>query len=438
MTGWYIRPIQRAGKTEVLASDPEALRALRRVACAIPSSDVYPSFSNVHSHTVFFFDVRPEFIEWLNAYTAATPVEEPKPAMRIPAALRRFGLADLGLAATMLIAVAALFFWLSPMVSRADVLTPPPPEAAPPVEEAAPVLPPTTSPEPDSIVITVVDSSLDSSLPGDTSTAETQLVAIPPRPVAVGELKIWFLDVGQGDGIVIKLPGGEFVVVDCNSGAGDEMTTLLRSLGCTRIRAMVMSHPHADHLGGLKTVIEAFPVDAFFDPGLAHPTAGYRRLLEAVERDVRDYFNPNTGDRIEWDPAVRVTVLNAGGDPGDGVNNASIVLKMEFGRTSVILTGDAEAEAENRIVDQFRGQLRSDLLKAGHHGSRTSSSPAFLREVAPKHVVISCGTGNTYGHPAPITLRNLEAIGAKIHRTDCEGTILATSNGTAWRVEAIR
>jgi competence protein ComEC len=439
MSGWLIQPLDRAGKTEVLCSSPDALRILKTHAALIASSDIYPSFHHEFSHTLYFFDVRPEFVAWLNNYATATPVDLPFPSAPAAPSRRRFGISDLGLAGSMLLAMTALFFWISPMVSRADVVTGPPPAEVMALEDSvARTFLETPETKPDSISITITDTGLDSRIPPDTTSAETPPVAPPPRPDALGELKIWFLDVGQGDGIVIRLPRGEFVVVDCAAGSGEEMLDLLRSLGCTRIRAMVMSHPHVDHLGGLKDVIEAIPVEAFYDPGVPHPTAGYRRLLESVEGNVRDYIMPRTGDRIEWDPSVKVTVLSAGGDAAAGVNNASIVLRMEFGRTSVILAGDAEKEAEAGIVERFAGRIRSDILKVGHHGSRTSSSPPFLREVAPKHVVISCGTGNTYGHPAPITLRNLEAIGAAIHRTDLDGTILAVSNATVWRVEPVQ
>jgi competence protein ComEC len=129
-----------------------------------------------------------------------------------------------------------------------------------------------------------------------------------------------------------------------------------------------------------------------------------------------------------------VSVFNSGGSSRGDANNGSLVVKIQFGATSVILTGDAEEEAEHAMVGKFRTQLRADLLKVGHHGSKTSTSAEFLAAVSPKAAIISCGTPNSYGHPSPGTITRLEKAGIRIYRTDKLGTVLATSNGREFRV----
>jgi competence protein ComEC len=330
----------------------------------------------------------------------------------------------------LLLLLGGLFLVVSPHILRADVVEP-----LPEIEQAAPI-------DDEPIITVTIDESSETkvtavgAVSGD-SAAAIDSTPLRPRPVANGgQLKIWFVDVGQGDGIIIRLPDGGVVVVDANKRGAATMLPILQSLGVRTLRAVVMTHPHADHLGDLSVLLDRYPTETFYDPGYAHTTAGYMQLLRTVEKSAKRYIIPQPGDRLDWGRGVTVTVLASGGH-GD-VNNNSIVLKIDFGRTSVILTGDAEKEVEAEILDRFRGRLAAEVLKVGHHGSRTSSSPDFLRAVAPKFAIISCGVGNTYGHPNPQTMRNLEAIRARIFRTDVDGTILAISDGRAFTVGPAR
>lgn len=243
-----------------------------------------------------------------------------------------------------------------------------------------------------------------------------------------------FVDVGQGDGIILRLPNGAFVVIDANQNEGGKMADILAELGCREIAAMVMTHPHADHIGGLPDILHRFKVKRFYDPGVPYPSSIYKRVLTDVEQGGGGYVIPKPGDTLAWDTHLRITVVSGGKVLADNVNNASIVLHIEFDSTSLLLTGDAEQEAEQEMIVNFHGRLHSDILKVGHHGSRSSSKPPFLREVGAHWGVISCGIGNVYKHPKAETLKNLHDAGITFFRTDEQGTILARSDGRAWKI----
>lgn len=426
MTGWSIRPLEQIGKTEVLCRCAESLRRLKAHAASIPSSDVYPSFHPGFGHSLFFFDTRPEFVEWLRQYAEAMPAAAPVIAPAAVKGGRRVRFAEFAAAALLLALLGGLFFFVSPHIIRADVVEP-----LPAVETAEPEV---ADDEP-IVTVTIDEASFAADSPPAAAAADSP--SAEARPVAVaGRLKIWFVDVGQGDGIIIRMPDGGVVVVDANRGGAAKMLPILQSLGVRTLRAVVMTHPHADHLGDLGAILQRFPAETFYDPGFPHTTVGYMNLLRIVEKQAKRYVVPKPGDRLDWGRGVTVTVLASGGHTN--INDNSIVLKLEFGRTAVILTGDAEKGSEREIVDRFRGRLTAEILKVGHHGSRTSSTPDFLRAVAPKYAIISCGIGNTYGHPNPQVLRNLETIRARIFRTDIDGTILAVSDGRAFTVGPTR
>jgi competence protein ComEC len=260
-----------------------------------------------------------------------------------------------------------------------------------------------------------------------------------PGSTASGTLEIRFLDVGQGDSALVKYGNKSMLVDGGTIDAGPTVASYLKSHGVSTIDVLVSTHPHADHIGGLLTILREFPVKVIYDSGIPHTTQTYEEYLTLIDQKNIRYVVPERGDTIDLGPGVTVQVLSppSGGNAGGDLNENSIVLKITFGDTRFLLAGDAGFPAEDAmLVAGF--DLKSDVLKVGHHGSKYSSGTAFLKAVDPKYAVIEAGTGNPYGHPAPETLARLEAAGAKVYRTDRDGNIVMTSDGRGIMVSAQR
>ncbi|HEV2148658.1 MAG TPA: DNA internalization-related competence protein ComEC/Rec2, partial [Longimicrobiaceae bacterium] len=257
-----------------------------------------------------------------------------------------------------------------------------------------------------------------------------------------GGVEVHFIDVGQGDAVAIRTPADRWILVD--AGPRDEgwdagerrVLPFLRARGVRRLEALVLTHPHADHVGGAPAVLNALEVGRVIDPGLPAPTPWYLETLRAAEARGVPWAAAREGRTLALD-GVTVEFLWPRPGPLDAVTDAnkiSTVMHIRSGALSALLTGDAGEEEEAAVLARHPGGLRAQLLKAGHHGSRTSTSDALLDALRPELVVVSAGKRNRYGHPAPVVLRRLEARGIPVARTDREGTISvrARADGAAW------
>jgi len=255
--------------------------------------------------------------------------------------------------------------------------------------------------------------------------------AATPLPEAK-TLAVHFIDVGQGDAILLLVQPGATVLIDGGPrAAGQTVVNYLTERGVKELDLVIATHPHADHIGGLIDVLEAFKVKRVIDSGQPHTTKTFDDYLTAVERQVEAghcvYETPE-GQIVQLASNVTLKVLGPDRDLSS-LNDNSVVARVDFGKTSFLFTGDAEKEAEERLL--ARGvDLKADVLKVGHHGSSTSTSAAFLAAVAPAYAVICVGAGNSYGHPTEQTLNRLAAAGARIYRTDVSGHVVFTSDGT--------
>lgn len=273
---------------------------------------------------------------------------------------------------------------------------------------------------------------------GQDAPEDINSIPLPETPASSAEgLQVYFLDVGQGDSELIRIPGegGYFnVLIDTGEYAyADGLTDYLRDLGVEKIDALVCSHPHADHMGCMARIVQRFEIGNLYMPQLPEeqtPTSrAYEKLLDAVEEEDVHVIRLHEDALMESPAGAQFQVMSPRMDADwEGANNYSAVIRLVYGETSFLFTGDAEKESEEIIVEDGYG-IRADVLKCGHHGSSTSTSKAFLREVDPRYAVVSCGKDNSYGHPHRETLQKLEAQGVTLYRTDEDGTVLARSDG---------
>tara|TARA_B100000508_G_scaffold60333_1_gene47402 strand:- start:417603 stop:418442 length:840 start_codon:yes stop_codon:yes gene_type:complete len=239
-------------------------------------------------------------------------------------------------------------------------------------------------------------------------------------------LLVAFLDVGQGDAIYIQAPNGNDILID--GGAGNDVLRELPSimdLSDKEIDVVIGTHPDKDHIGGLIPVFDRYVVKNFLDPGVGNDTLIYKELMKRVEKE-SNYVVARKGMKIYLDKDVIAEVLFPDRDIQGDTNNTSVILKVSYGETDILLTGDASKGVERYLLKQ---NLESEILKVGHHGSKTSSDPLFLKEVSPLYAIISAGAENRYGHPHASVLSALGQTDAEVLEIAEEGTILFVSDG---------
>jgi competence protein ComEC len=244
-------------------------------------------------------------------------------------------------------------------------------------------------------------------------------------------MRVHFIDVGQGDSILIQSPEGKTALIDGGYG-GSGTLAYLQSHGIARIDVMIASHPHADHIGGLVDVLRAMPVGEVWTSGASHTTGVFERFLDAIAAAKVPYRETSRGDSITCG-SLAFTVLRSDPHARD-LNDTSLVLHLQAGQVSFLFTGDAERPSEQAMLREVAAELPSTVLKVGHHGSYTSSSPEFLAIVQPVVAVYSAGAHNSYGHPHASTIRNLQRVGAQIYSTDKDGTVVIATDGATYTV----
>lgn len=244
-----------------------------------------------------------------------------------------------------------------------------------------------------------------------------------------GTLKVHFLDVGQGDSILVQFPNGKNMLVDAGKNdSADTIISYLKKNGVSKLDYLVGTHPHEDHIGSLDAVVENFEIGEVFMPKVTTNTQTFIDVLAAIKDRGLQIKTAKAGVEILDDGNLSVKMLAPCGSSYESLNNYSAVIKVKYGDVAFLLTGDAEELSEQEILSG-KADVKAQVLKVGHHGSHSSTSPEFLAAVNPRFAVISVGAGNDYHHPHPVTLSKLKNAGATVLRTDKKGTIVFSTDG---------
>lgn len=244
--------------------------------------------------------------------------------------------------------------------------------------------------------------------------------------IDANKMEVHFMDVGQGDAALITCDGQSMLIDAGDNTKGTAIQNYLQKQRIEKLNYLILTHPDADHIGGAPVIITKFDIDKVFMSNFEKDNKTYQKLIQALDNKRVKYTTPQVGTQYKLGTA-EITIL-APNNKYDNPNDASIALIIQNGNTRFLFTGDAGEEAEQDILANGI-DISADVYKAGHHGSRTSTSQDFFEAVKPVSAVISCGEDNSYGHPHAETLNTFRMNGVAVYRTDEEGTIIAVSDG---------
>lgn len=258
----------------------------------------------------------------------------------------------------------------------------------------------------------------------------------PVDPGTPGDfLTVSYIDVGQGESILIQTPNGKVILIDAGTSTSKtNISDYLDSLNIDTIDVLVASHPHADHIGGMAYIINNYEIGSIYMPKAISTTKTYETLLETIQSHGYMINTAKDGVTINIDKSIAIDILAPISRDYNDLNQYSIVIKITYGNISFLFMGDAGATSENELL--YSGvDLKADVLKVGHHGSSTSTTINFLDEVAPDYAIISVGAGNSYGHPTEQTTNRLLDASTEIFRTDKDGTVVISTDGVKIIIE---
>ena len=261
---------------------------------------------------------------------------------------------------------------------------------------------------------------------------------------AAANMTVKMLNVGQGDAILVQTPQQTVLIDTSDLDEQEKLRAELKKAGVKRIDKLILTHPHADHIGGVEgVVLKDYEVGEVYDNGMPSKSKIYTRYMKLLKQKNIKRHALTAGEELDLGGGVKFKVFAPAKDvvekgskttDNHDPNNESVVGKLIFGDFAMMFTGDAEKVEEEPIVKAYGGELKSNILKAGHHGSKTSSSADFLRAVNPEAALISCGAGNDYGHPHAQTMKKFHSLKLKIYETDKNGTITVTTDGKTYQI----
>lgn len=277
------------------------------------------------------------------------------------------------------------------------------------------------------ILINILDSSYSQ------KPINEEIIVNEMKPTIVyTNLTIQYLDVGQAESILISNNNRHMLIDAGNNEDGPKIVNYLKSLGIETLDYIIATHPHEDHIGGMDDVIRNFNVNNVYMPEVYSLTTTFEEVINELENKKLQITIPKINEEISFGEGV-LRFIYSGKDSED-MNNASIIIKMMFGTTSYLFTGDTTSKIENEILTS---DINVDVLKVAHHGSEYSTNNEFLKRVTPSYAIISVGKNNDYNHPSINTLNRIKNYTNRIYRTDELGTIIITSDGKNINIESI-
>ena len=247
-------------------------------------------------------------------------------------------------------------------------------------------------------------------------------------------LEVYYFDVGQADSILIRENDNNILIDAGNNEDGEKLVNYLKNdLNIEKFNMVVGTHPHEDHIGGLDNVIDSFDIDTILMPNATSTSKIFENVLDSIEKKDYKITVPKINEEFNYNN-INIKVLYTGTDEKD-LNNTSIVLKLTYQNNKFLFMGDATSKVEKKLLNE---DIKSDVLKIGHHGSEYSTTKNFLDKVNPQYAIIEVGKNNTYKHPKKITLDKLNKKNIKIYRTDIDGTIKVASDGNNLKFETLK
>lgn len=243
------------------------------------------------------------------------------------------------------------------------------------------------------------------------------------------KMLVHYIDVGQGDSILIQVNNKNLLIDAGPKSNKNNLLSYLDSLKLSKLDYIIATHPHEDHIGNMSTIINKYDVGKFYAPKVEHTTSDFEKMIESlINKNLKINVIKANIDSINLGEGTKVTVISPNNKEYSNLNNYSPIIKIEYGNNSFLFTGDAEKDVEEEVLAK-NTNLKSDVLKLGHHGSSTSTSSSFFKTVNPDLAIISLGIDNKYNHPSDKTISLLMSNNTPFYRTDLDGTIILSSDG---------
>lgn len=257
---------------------------------------------------------------------------------------------------------------------------------------------------------------------------EEKAAKAPDTSKPEGTLEVHYIDVGQGDATLIKCGSHAMLIDGGNNNKGTTVQLYLKKQGVESLDYVIGTHPDADHIGGLDVIVYKYNCEKVIMPDYEKDTRTYQELVDVIHDKNMKITYPVVGEQYALGEAKFTIIAPNSNSYGGNANDYSVAILLEYGKNRFLFTGDAEEASETEMLSNGI-ELSADVYKVAHHGSRSASTQEFLNAVRPKYAVISCGEGNSYGHPHAEVLNRLRSMGVEVFRTDEQGSIIASSDG---------